>query len=158
MKFRSLLLSAALLLAALPARAQVQENLDLGAIVGGTGALVTTATVNSAAQTNSTNKGALCQLHQLSSSGTATITFAIQSQDAASQVWTSLITSGSITTVNDTFLLVYPSTNGATGQAALPTGWTAQNVHLPRTWRVQQVIGGTGGPAWNVSIGCNLLN
>jgi hypothetical protein len=148
-----LLLTAALLLAASltpPAHAQVQENLDLGAIIGGTGALVTTATVNSAAQTNSTNKGALCQLHQLSSSGTATITFAIQSLDAASGVWTSLITSSSITSVTDTQISVYPGGAVAANVSA--------NVHLPRVWRVQQVIGGTGGPAWNVSIGCNLLN
>ena len=95
MKTKHILLASALLLAVLPpAFAQVQENLDLGAVLGGTNAYNSTAgATNSAAQTNSTNKGVLCQLHQLSSSGTATITFAIQSFDAASGVWDSLITS-----------------------------------------------------------------
>jgi hypothetical protein len=159
-------LSAVVLLAVLlPAAAQVQENLDLGALIGGTNTYNTAVTTNSAAQTNTTNKGVLCQFHQLSSSGTATTTFAVQSQDAASGVWTQLAISASITSATDAALIVYPTPTGISGQPALPTGpganataWVAQNVHLPRTWRVQQVIGGTGGPAWNVSIGCNYLN
>lgn len=149
---KSALLATALLLAALPpAGAQQQENLDLGAVLGGTNTYNSTVgATNSAVFTNSTDKGALCQLHQISSSGTATVTFAIQSQDAASAVWTTLIGSASITSVTDTQISVYPGGPVTTNVAA--------NAHLPRTWRVQMVIGGTGGPAWNVTIGCNLLN
>jgi len=148
---KTMLLTAALLLAATPALPQVQENLDLGTVLGGGNIYNSTVgATNSATFTNSTDKGVLCQLHQISSSGTATITFAIQSQDAASGVWTSQITSSSITSVTDTQISVYPG--------GPVTSNVAANIHLPRTWRVQEVIGGTGGPAWNVTIGCNLLN
>lgn len=156
MRLKSMLLGGALLALAVPALAQVQENLDLGALLGGTGAYNSTAgATNSASQTNATNNGALCQLHQISSSGTATITFAIQSFDAASATWTSLITSSSITSVTDSYIMVHPGTPSA--NPSLPTAFTAISMALPRTWRVQQVIGGSGGPAWNVTIGCQLL-
>lgn len=150
------LLSAALLVAlAVPASAQVSNN-DLGsmfpAVAAGTPALL--GTTNTLDLANTFGRGVLCQLHQVSSSGTATVTFAIQSKDAASGLYDSLITSSSITTVNDSYIAVYPGM----AVSSLPTGWTAQSLHLPATWRVQLVVGGTAGPAWNLSVGCNLLN
>lgn len=156
-RLRKLLVAAGLIsVFVLPAFAQVQDNLDLGNLA----AAVTSSTPLAAGTTNFTptpnsqGKGALCQLHQVSSAGSATLTYAIQTQDAASNTWNSLITSSSITAVTDTWLAVYPGMQ----TSSLPSGWTAISLHLPRVWRIQAVVGGTGTPQWNITIGCNLLN
>jgi hypothetical protein len=96
----------------------------------------------------------MCTFNQTASSGTPSTTFSIQGYDAASNTYQSLVTSAAITTNNTpTKLVVYPGSVAT----AVPTGMVIAGLHLPRFWRVQQVIAGTGGPAITGTIGCDLL-
>src|ERR1019366_2017132 len=123
MSVRSLALAALLSVGAVSAVAQVSNSTSGNVLptVSATAPLIT-GTTNSADFSNVYGRGAMCQLHQVSSSGTATITYAIQSKGAASGTYDSLLTSSSITAVTDTFIAVYPGM----AVASLPTGWTAQ--------------------------------
>src|SRR5580704_6543480 len=91
-----------------PALAQVQDNLDLGAVVTSSGAYVPNATYNSVDLMNSSSKGVMCLYDQISSSGSPSVTFAIQTKDAASGIYDSVLTSSAITNGANTYLSVYP--------------------------------------------------
>lgn len=140
------------------AYAQQQDNLDLGQLNTNAGSYTTAGTYNVQPTPNTTGRGVMCQWNQLSSSGTATATFAVQSQDAASGVWNTLTSTGlplTVTSVTNGLIQIYPGITAPTSVST--TTWAVGSVHLPRTWRVQIVIGGTGGPAFNYNLGCNLL-
>lgn len=146
-------------LMAAPAFAQVPSappppyNVDLGALI--TNTLRAAGTVNSASQNNVANLGVVCTFQQTAISGTPSITFAIQGFDAATGTWNTLNTSSTITTstTNIYTTWVYP---GAVAADA-PSNGTLKGISLPRTWRVQQVVAGTGDPRTTGKIGCNYL-
>lgn len=138
-------------------------NLDIGALITNTLALA--GTVNSADQTNTYWNGVVCVAQITASSGSPSANFKIQGKDAASASYTDYAQSTSLLgyapsaiQVARVGVMVYP------GQATtgLPANYTAASLHLPRTWRVQQLIqegtGGTGkGPAMTGTLGCNYL-
>lgn len=151
------------LLALAPSRAQVPSvqnppyNVDLGALI--TNSLRTASTVQSATQTNLNWRGVLCKFLETVSSGTPSTTFSIQSYDAATASWQTLATSGAVTstTGNPASILIYP---GA-AMTTTPSGWVLNAIYLPRTWRINQVVGsgaGAASPATTSKIGCNYLN
>jgi hypothetical protein len=110
-------------------------------------------TVNSADQFLYGN-GVICKYNQTARSGTSSTTFAIQAKDAASGTYTSYLTSGAVTTNAESTLVIAPGIQ----TSSLPSNVAALNFVLPRVWRVQTVIGGTGGPAVTGTIGCSVVN
>jgi type II secretory pathway pseudopilin PulG len=134
------------------AQAQQQDNLSLGALI--TNAAQVAGTVNSPAQVNSGNNGASCTYTQTASSSSPSTTFSIQFQDTASGFWTSLVTSGAITSTGPTTpvtIMVYPGIE----VSSLPTNVSAaQSLKLPRNWRVSET---TSGGTITGTIGCDLL-
>lgn len=126
-------------------------NTDTGALI--TNSLRTAGTTTTAAQTNLAYKGVACRYVQTAASGSPSTTFSIQSYDAASASWLSLVTSGAITDTTVTEIAVYPGM--AVG--SLPAAYVAQNIHLPRVWRLSQTVAGSSGPAVTSKIGCNYL-
>lgn len=166
------LIAGASLLAAsfLPPRAQAQTpsnpapyNVDLGAVI--TNALRGAGTVTTSLEANTNWRGVVCTLDPTASSGSGSITFKIQSYDAANAVYTDLIQTTGLTvgpTVSSTVLntpyslIVYPGMQ-TTG---LPTNVKAISMSLPRSWRVSQTISSGGGNTNNAitgKIGCNYL-
>jgi len=155
---RRLLLGSVVSLAALlalPASAQQQDNLSLGALITNTqqGA----GTVTSAPQINSVNNGVSCTYAQPVSSGSPSTVFSIQFQDTASGLWTSLVTSGAITTTGPTTpvtIEVYPGIQ----TSSLPTNVSASvNLKLPRNWRVSETVTAAANVWVTGTIGCDLL-
>lgn len=172
----ALALASFLLVFPVPTRAQAPSlpappfNVDQGAVITNTnatsGTTNTVGTVNGAAPSlsnqgsNLANQGVVCVFTGTASSSSTSTTFALQMFDAASNAWSSLLTSSAIvmgpaiTAPVLSVLAIRPSM----AVASLPTNWAAQNVPLPRTWRVQQVIAGTGiAQAITGTIGCNLV-
>jgi hypothetical protein len=125
-------------------------NIDLGGT--GTAAvaplIVNTArapaTVNSAQLNNLDKVGAICTFNQTASSGTPTVTFNIQNFDAASQLYYTVATSGSITPSTNTpqSIAVKPGIQ----QSSLPSSFVsggAISLPLSRYWRVQEILAGS---------------
>jgi len=137
------------------AYAQQQDNLSLGTLI--TLTTQTGGTVNSPAQVNSGNSGASCTFNQAGSSGSPSTVFAIQFQDTASGLWTSLVTSGAVTSTGPTTpvtIQVYPGIE----VGSLPTNVSAaQSLKLPRNWRVQAVVTASTNNWTSGTIGCDLL-
>lgn len=141
---------------AAPVRAQTPSipgpyNVDLGAVI--TNAARVPGTVTTAPQTNLAYNGVVCTFNQTGASGTPSTTFSIQQYDSATATWTTLVTSGAITSNGAaTPIVVYPGIQ----TTSLPAGMVALSMKLPRTYRVSQTI--TGANTTSTSkIGCNLL-
>lgn len=113
-------------------------------------------TTNSATQTNPDKTGLWCVANQSAISGSPSWTFAIQGFDAATQSWTTLATSPTITTDTTPInygIMIHPGLIAAD----VPSNVTGKSLHLPRVWRVQQVIAGSVTTATTSKVGCNLL-
>lgn len=155
MSIRRIAAAALLLALALPfpAAAQQQDNLNLGAVISVTSQ--TAATVTGTPTPNTSDNGAICTLAIAanSSSGSPSITFAIQFQDTVSAAWQSLVTSGAITNQTATSIMVYP---GAVA-TSVPSGMVIAGLKLPRVWRVSATVAGTGAPNATFTVGCDLL-
>ena len=157
MRFMRLFVAALSVLALFqPALSQTQDNLDLGSVVTGLqlGGYTAAGTYNSPDILNSDSKGVTCLYDQLSSSGSPSVTFSIQSKDASSGIYDALITSSAISNGANTYLSVYPGI----AVSSLPSDWSAQSLKLPRLFRIQVVVGGSTSPGVNAQVGCNLLN
>lgn len=141
---------------AIPAKAQTPSvpgpyNVDLGAVI--TNAARVPGTVTTAPQTNLAYNGVVCTFNQTGSSGSPSTTFSIQQYDSATASWTTLVTSGAITSNGaPTPIVVYPGIQ----TTSLPAGMVALSMKLPRTYRVSQTIAGAGTTSTS-KIGCNLL-
>lgn len=161
MRLRNMLIAAAaaiVLVGAsfLPTLAQVPSNpapynIDLGALITNTARAA--GTVTTSAQANTNWRGVVCTFKQTAASGSPSTTFSIQGYDAATATYLTYVTSGAITDTTTTAIAVYPGMLAS----AVPAGMTAVNASLPRTWRVSQTVGGTGGPTTTSKIGCNYL-
>lgn len=134
------------------ALAQVQENIDLGAVATSGGVYGANGLFSSGDLVNSTNKGIQCQFNQRSTSGSPSSVFAILSKDAASGTYDTLI-STTVTNNPNTYLTIYPGMQ----TSSLPTNWSGLGVHLTRVFQVQVTLNGSGTTS-NFTIGCNLLN
>jgi hypothetical protein len=133
-----------------------RANYDTAAlpnVSGSATAPLTPGTYQSPDQYNVGGSGVQCTWTETSSSGSPNAIFSIQSKDAASTTYQNLV-SATIGTNAQTTLAVYPGM----AVSSLPTGWTAQNLHLTKVWRVQVIVGGTNGPAMNAVVGCNVLD
>ncbi len=128
------------------------NNHDLGAII--TNLLRTTGTVTSSQQANLDNRGVACRFLQTAFAGSPSTTFGIQSYDAATNSYVTVVSSGAIVDSTPTEIVVYP---GAVLTSA-PSGWVANAVPLGPFWRVTQTIAGTSNPAVTGKIGCRLLD
>lgn len=112
------------------------------------------STLNGPQEDNLAYGGVVCTLNSTANSGSPSTTFKIQGFDAASASYYDLGTSGAMTATGaPTSLMVYPGIVAT----SLPTGMTVVGLHVPRKWRVQQIIAGTAGPAITGTLGCNLL-
>lgn len=140
---------------------RVQSNYDLGAVIPSTGAApINVGTTNSADLYNADARGAICIFSQVSSTGSPSAIMNIQIKDAASGFYYTVLSTAAITAVGASVLEVYPgllSTDIPAVAWQLNGGglWLARNFHLPRVWRVQAVVTGSGG--FNAAVGCNVL-
>ena len=143
-------------LAPLPARAQAQDNLDLGTVVNQlTVPLLQGASpAHTPGPANNTGaNGLICTMNIDTSSGNPSTTFSIDFFDTASATWQALVTSGAITALNTpTSIMVYP---GAVA-TSVPTHMVIAGLKLPVVWRVTETVTGSASGIYG-SIGCNLL-
>lgn len=107
-------------------------------INGNTGALLTfantgTGTVNSIDQTNISSRGIILVVDLTTVAGGATCTVHIQGKDPVSLKYYDLLVSAALGAVATTILTVYPGCIASANVIA--------NSPLPKTWRVQAVIG-----------------
>lgn len=151
----ALLLGVGVAFAQVPSLPGPPYNVDLGASAAtikntAQGA----ATVNSATQTNLAYSGVLCTYNQTAHAGTPSTAVSIQFLDSASATWQTMTTITVTADATPTSVAVGPSFP-ATG--SLFTGYVGLSIHLPRFWRVQEVVGGTGTPTVTGTIGCNVF-
>lgn len=107
------------------------------------------AGTNSADQVNQSARGVKVVVDITAITGTTpTLTVTIRGKDPVSGKYFTLLASAALNAVATTVLTVYP---GATASANVTA-----NDNLPKTWRVEAVIGGTG-PAVTVTIAAILL-
>lgn len=161
---KSLLVAAALAVAVLaPGLAAAQTpsilnppyNVDQGVKI--TNTLREAGTVTTDPQTNLNYQGVVCTMVQTAVSGSPSTTFSIQMYDAGTASWNTLATSSAVTTSTGTERYTVWVQPGLIA-ADVPTNGVGKSTHLPRTWRLSQTVGGTGGPATTSKIGCNYLN
>lgn len=127
-------------------------NVELPTLI--TNAAVAASTVNSAQQVNLYYRGISCTLNMSAHTGTPSTTMVIQGFDPASAAYYTIATSAAITAdATPTQLVVYP----AIQTASLPTNMTGFGLHLPRRWRVQNVVAGTT-PVVTSTTACAYLN
>lgn len=107
-------------------------------------------TYNTADQFNAAAKGIRIWVVVTAFTGTTpTLTVAIQEKDPASGNYDTILVTANITGVGTTILTVYPGLTAAANSVA--------NNVLPRTWRIQSVVGGTT-PALTATIGiCTIV-
>ena len=106
-----------------------------------------TATVNTAAQSNTNARGVTVTVDVTAVSGTSpTLTPSIEAQDPVSGAWYAL--DGAATAITATGLYTYQLYPGATGGAVTQ----ATSLALPAAWRVAFTIGGTT-PSFTFSAG-----
>lgn len=146
-----------------PAAAQVPSlppppyNLDLSVVGASTVPLIKNtvqgpATVNSPAQNNLANVGVACTINDTVHSGSPSTTIAIQFFDAASATWSTLATSAAVTAISTPDTIVMHA-----GAPTVTTGTVqSTSLHLPRVWRVQEVVSGAN-TAITGTVGCNVL-
>ena len=127
-------------------------NIDLGALI--TNVAQGNGTVNSAAQANLDQSGVVCVMKQSAVSGTPSTVFGIQSYDAATASWNTLVSSGAITTstANLYSLWIRPGLIAAD----VPSNGVGKSTALPRAWRVTETVTASGDTTTS-KIGCNLL-
>jgi hypothetical protein len=153
----ALLFGAGVALAQVPSLPGPPYNVDLGANAAtikntAQGA----ATVNSPMQTNLAYSGVLCTFNQTAIGGTPAITYSIQFLDSASGLWQTMVTSGSITTgINTPFSIGVGTSFAATDTPF--ANYVGVSLRLPRFWRVQETVAGTGTPTTTGTIGCNVF-
>lgn len=172
LKLRSMILAAGAMLAlalALPAAAPAQVpsanppfNVDMGGTPAAATPIITLATAagptgngttNSATQNNLDKLGVVCTYAQTASSGSASTTFGIAGFDSGTATWNTLLTSSAISgpvSAAPYAVAVHPGI----AVSSLPTNYAAQNVILPRYWRVFVTVGSTNSVA--ATVGCVL--
>lgn len=131
-------------------------NSDVGAVITNATPTASGTKYGSPATQNTQWKGVTCASLWTASSGSPTEVFSIEGFDAATNAYYPIGTTGTIssnTGVPQT-LTIYPGV----AVSSLSSGNTAQSAHLPRVWRLKQVIAGTGDPRITNKIGCNYLN
>lgn len=162
-KIHSLLVAASLIgfaCAPGPASSQVPSsnppyNSDIGALITTTIGQPATGTVTSATQTNLDKVGVVCTYAQTASSGSPSTTMSIQSYDAATASWNTMLSTAAI--ANPTSGAPYAAElRSGVAVSSLPTNMVAQSLALPRTWRVQTVTTGSQASI-TAKVGCNLL-
>lgn len=131
---------------------QPPYNTDIGAVI--TNSLRGPGTVTSSQLNNLDKTGVVCTFQQSAVSGSPSTTFSIQGYDAATNSYNTLVTSGTITTSTSNIyaLAVHPGI----AVSSLPANYVAQNIVLPRIFRVSQTIAG-GGTATTSKIGCVIV-
>lgn len=107
-----------------------------------------TASVNSAAITNTRYRGAHVIITATDSSGSPSVAFSIQGYDAVNDAWYTLLTSAAVTGAGTVVLSIYPGITAASNVAA-------SNV-LPHAWRVAAVH--TGSDSLTYSVVVNTLS
>lgn len=148
----ALLVRSNLALAQAPLPPTAVPNVELPVLITNAGATV--GTVSSASQTNTYHKGVICTFNMSAHTNSPSTTVVVQGFDPISSSWYTMGTSGAITAdATPTSLMVYPGIQ----TASLSTGMTGFGVHLPRRWRVQNVLAGTT-PVVTSTTGCELLN
>lgn len=136
------------------------QNIDLGAIITATNQVAST-TLTSAQFTTPDGNGLVCTMSITAESGDPEATFLVQSYDAASNTYLTMLSSAGVnniasgTTVSQGTLEIYPGIQ-TTG---LPTGMASINLKLPRAWRVQLIASAGVGtlPGLTATVGCNVL-
>lgn len=133
-------------------------NVDLG--LNGAPVITNTArpagTTTSAIIANLDQSGIVCTFAQTAVSGSPSTTFTIQGFDAATATWNTLGTSSADTTDttgNPYTVWIQPGLIAAD----VPTNGVGKSLHAPRQLRIQQTVGGSGGPGTTSKIGCNIL-
>jgi hypothetical protein len=121
-------------------------NFSTGPILTLAGA---SASVNSADQRNFDGRGLHLVIDITAISGTTpTLTVTIKGKDPASGKYYTLLASAALNAVGTTVLKVYPGLTAAANAAA--------NDVLPRDWRVEAAIAGTG-PSVTATISGNII-
>lgn len=131
----------------LPQLEHFAANLDYGAVITNTARVP--ATVHSADLTNFSGTGVMCVFNQTAHASSPSTTYSIEAKDSASGAYVSLLTSAANTAdATPSFIVVHP---GVAETANVSTG-----LPIPRTFRVTEVVGGTGSTTG--TIGCHVLN
>ncbi len=123
-----------------------------------TNTLQTVGVVTSNIITNLQAQGVYCTLNQTESSGSPRTTIEVDAYDEASglyAVWATAPASPAAFT-NPVSIMISPGI----AVASLPSGMVAQNLHMPRFFRVKETItdAGNTGAAATGTVGCELLN
>lgn len=109
-----------------------------------------TATVVTPDQTNNNGRGCHLIVDVTAASGTSpTLTVSIEGKDPASGKYYTILSSAAIAAIGTYVLRVYPGETVAANAAASDV--------LPRTWRVNAVIGGTT-PSFTFSVGAVIVS
>lgn len=130
---------------------RVPANTDVGALLSGQ---IVAGTTNSADVINHDGNGVVCRFVATTSSGSPSAVFNIQSFDAATASYRTMLSSAAIVTpTGEATLMVYP---GAVA-TSMPSLWTVAGLKLPRVWRIQAVVTGATTAITGIA-GCQLLN
>ena len=126
-------------------------NSDFGAVLTNTARVP--GTYNSVQESNTSYVGVICTWNQTAASGSPSTTIAIQGYDSASATYQQLAISGALTaTGTPTSVMVSPGI----ASSGLPNSGVSVLFHLPRYWRVQEVITGANTTSTG-TVGCGYL-
>ena len=127
-------------------------NSDFGAVLTNTARVP--GTYNSVQESNTSYVGVICTWNQTAASGSPSTTIAIQGYDSASATYQQLGTTGALTaTGTPTSIAVSP---GIATSGVLPNSGVTVQMHLPRFWRLQEVITGANTTSTG-TVGCGYL-
>lgn len=130
-------------------------NQDIGAVITNTARAVGTIQ-GSPTTVNTKWRGVTCATRFVTETGSPTQVLTIQGYDAASNSWYSIKASATYTTDDAPgtvkTLTVYPGV----AVSSLASDNEAQSAVLPRVWRLNQVIGGSG--TLTSTVGCNYID
>lgn len=122
----------------------IPANVDLGALITNTAQAA--ATVSSPDQLGGETTTVVCTFNQTANTAGSTV-FRIENKDAASGLYSTLVTSAAITTANNT-----PSSIAA-GAGVQASANVSSSLPIAATWRVTEVASGTSTTG---TVGCNV--
>lgn len=124
-----------------------RTNKDLGALITLTAAGA--GTTDSDDQVNASSRGLMVTINVSAKTGTIDLVVSIQRKDPASGVYTTLLSSASITTVSTTTLIVTPDIAASANAIA--------QTFLGENWRIRAVSGTGSSPVITATISACLL-
>lgn len=127
------------------------SNADVGALLSGQ---LLAGTTNSSDVINYDGGGVVCRFVATTSSGSPSAVFNIQSYDAATASYRTMLSSAAITTpTGESTMMVYPGIQ----TSSLPSNWASISLKMPRVWRLQAVVTGATTAITGIA-GCQNLS